>query len=284
MRRWLIPLLLLLAWPALAAERHRVAVLDIKADTEIAQGTLNSLNELMLTELEERGRLDALGSRDIANMLSLEEERAKLTGCVDETCMAEIGGALGVRLLVASSIGRIGNQFLVTVKVLDVKAARVLKRATETVDHDDAELIAAIKTAVRTVADAIKELSLDMPEPGESDSQEPREPVGFWDVAPWVGLGLTVALAGAGGTMGGLALKDKNALGDEVIGTADWKDVKDAGEQKGLAADVLFGVAGAAAVGTLLLFLLGPDEEPAASATLVPLEHGAAAAVQVRWH
>jgi len=280
-----IPLLLVLLFglPATAAERQRVAVLDILRDTEISQGTLNSLNELMLTELEASGRFDALGSRDIVNMLTLEEERAKLTGCVDEACMAEIGGALGVRLLLASSIGAVGDKYLVTIKMLDVKAARVLKRATETVDHDDAELISAIKRAVGTVVDAVKSLTLDAPEPGEPEPETPAEPVTFWDVAPWVGVGLTVALAGTGGALGGLALKDKNALGDEVVGTADWKDLKDAGEQKGLAADVLFGVAGAAAVGTLLLFLLASDDAPEASGSLVSLPGGAAATVGFRF-
>ena len=92
---------------------------------------------------------DVLGSADIASMMSLEEERIKLTGCADDSCLAEIGGALGVQLLASAAIGSVGEKFVVTVKVLDVNEARVLDRVMKPRLKASISMIAACIGGIR---------------------------------------------------------------------------------------------------------------------------------------
>jgi len=268
-------LTLLLTTPARAAAGApvRLAVLDLKAETAIAPGTVKMLNELLLTEFQEEGGFQVLGRSDIDSMLDVEEERQMLTGCVADSCLVEIGGALGVSLVVAASVGAVGERYLVSVKVLDVRAARVLKRATENVARDDTELIQGVRGAARKCVVAIRATAADAPASSGSGALE-------W--APWVTLGLTAAAAATGGALAGLALADQDAMDGEVQGTPDWSDLRDDTETKAMAADVMFGVAGAAAVATVVLFVLGAAEAPAA-AGLAPVRGGGVATVGLRF-
>ena len=266
-------MLALAALPASAADRPKIAVLDLKLNTELDDKLARTLNEIMLEAFHESGVLDVIGSSDIAAMLTLEEERIKLTGCADDACLAEIGGALGVQYLAVASLGAVGESTIVSLKVLDVRRARVVDRASETVEQRDEALVKAIRKNVDKVVATIR---LGMAPEAE------RTVPGY---LPWVGLGLTVALGGTAGVLAGLASQEASEAQDAIDGTAAWRDHKDTAESRALGADVLFGVAGAAAVGTIVLFVLSrsSDDAPAASAAIAPARGGATAAVEVRW-
>jgi len=298
----------LLATSAVAGDKRRIAVLDIRSDAKMDQGMLKTLNEVVLNEFDRTGLFDVLGSADIASMITLEEERIKMTGCADDACLAEIGGALGVQLMGAASIGVVGVQYVLTVKILDVARARVLARATQTLPKRDTELITGIKAAMTRVLGKLDEAqdvgdqpsgdadtpaegsgaAADAdrvgPEGGLAATVEPSESADFLDVAPWLALGLTVAAGGTAAALGGLALGDAREARDEFEGRPEWRDARDAADSKALAADVMIGVAAAAAVGTVVLFVLGSmDDESEAGASVVPVRGGAAGAVSVRF-
>jgi len=289
---WWVPVLALAASPALAREKTKVAVLGLKAAKGLDEDTVKLLDELLLTEIQESGRFEVLGSSDITSMMSLEEERVKLTGCTDDSCLVEVGNALGVKLLVASSVGAVGENFLLNIKALDVSSARVLKRVSEVMDNDQAKLIGAIRLAVGKLIQGMDPGAAEaLVEPGEGAAagggggaavEAEEGPGGFAAAAPWLALGLAVAAGAAGGALVGLGASDEAKQQDEVFGTADWESLKDSGETRYTAGGVLLGVAGAAAVGTLVLFLVGGGEERAeVEASVAPLRGGVMAAASV---
>jgi len=298
-RWWILALALLTTAavpPALAQEKQKIAVLSIRAAEGLNKDTAKLLDELLLTEIQEAGDFEVLGSADIVSMMTLEEERVKITGCADDSCLVEIGGALGVNLLVASSVGAVGDRFLLNVKILDVSTAKVLKRTSEALDDDQAKLIDAIKRAAAKVIEGIKETQDSRPAKSESGrdgattdlmatptvQSEQEKPVGFLSVAPWLTLGLAVAAGAAGGTLVGLGASDESKQEDEFFGTPEWRDIRDSGETKYTAGGVLLGVAGVAAIGTLILFLVD-GEEGSASAVMLPTPGGASVAALYRW-
>ena len=312
MRRVVCLLIVLSASASALAEevkkpKQKIAVLDLKSQTELDAGIVTILNELLLTEVQETGKFEVLGSSDIASMINLEEQRVQLTGCADDSCLVEIGGALGVNLLIVASVGAVGDSYLCTLKVLDVSNAKVLKRVAEMVPRKDNQLITAIRNSVRKAVEAIAgPIEGKTPEPvatkaettevktGDAAATATTETAtstsevkaeagggGFLAVAPWIGLGLTVVAGGIGGAMAGLAYRDNGALGDEVKGTSDHDKLVDSVESKSLGADVMFGVAGAAAAATVVLFIVNAmsGDEPAATAGVVPLRGGGMATV-----
>ena len=120
---WFI-LILAAARPLAAEEQRKIAVLDLVAKTNIDQGMVDLLNELLLTEVERAGDFAVFGSSDITSIMSLEEQKVQVTGCADNACLAEIGGALGVNLLMASSVGGVGDSYLLNIKIVDTSTMK----------------------------------------------------------------------------------------------------------------------------------------------------------------
>ena len=275
----LAALLLPCGLEAAGSEKETLAVLGLRALNELSADRVATLDEILLTAFQEAGRHEVLGSSDIASIMSLEEQRVQVTGCADDSCLADIGGALGVSWLAAATIGTIGDQFVLSLKLLAVDDASVAGRVTRNFPRDEDRLIGEIRGAVRELlgvgaaAPAPPAAAGGRSEPGGVNApaapatvREAARPaagagVGPW---PWITLGLTVAAAGTAGALAGLAVADRDAMDQRYQGNDDWAARKSAAETKALAADVLFGVAGAAAVTTLVLFLLElTGDEPA---------------------
>lgn len=86
------------------------------------------LTELVLESLLTRHGLHALGPSDVQDLLVTEQTRQSM-GC-ETTCMKELAGALGASKLVAGSVGRLGEAFVLTLKLVDVESAQVIARAS----------------------------------------------------------------------------------------------------------------------------------------------------------
>jgi len=131
---------------AAAAGKPRLAILDVRANLPNAQlGAI--LTEIVTTEAAERGTHQVVSSSDIGALLGFEKQK-ELAGCTEVTCMAEIGGALGVEFLLITDVAALGKTFVVNVKLLNIKQATVDGRVYETVKGEDDVLIETIKRAV----------------------------------------------------------------------------------------------------------------------------------------
>ena len=295
MKRIILPCLAVTLLAALTVQRaeaqeekRKIAVLTLRLDTDLDEGIGKTLNEIMLNEFQKVGNLQVLSSSDILSVLKMEVKRTKL-GCTDDSCLVELGGALGVPLLASPSIGAIGDQYVINLKVMDISKATVLARSSEIVHRDNSELIKAVK---KSVANVVGDMGLEKKTAaapveataGPTVTAMPERPSTFMDVAPWVSLGLTVAVGGAAATLAGLAQQDASAANEEYEGSPAWQSNKDAFEIKALAADVLLGIAGAAAITTVVLFIIGSgDEEPESSVSVMPTDGGATASYLVRF-
>ena len=112
------------------------------------------IDEVLLGELQGAG-FEALGSDDINAMLGFEQLKDAVA-CDAASCMTEIGGALGVDYLVSGKVGTLGSAKLLTLKLIDVRQARVLAR-TNGQSESEANLP---ELANRLVADLVRQSGL----------------------------------------------------------------------------------------------------------------------------
>ena len=109
-----------------------LAVLDLEAVHGVKASMAEVLSDILLSRLAESRRFSSIiAGEDLRDILSLEEQKAA-TGCADESCMTALGGALGVPLMAVPSIGRIGDQFILNLKVIQVEEATVVARKSVT--------------------------------------------------------------------------------------------------------------------------------------------------------
>jgi len=122
-------------------------VTPIAAQRNVDEGLVSVLGDIMLSELQKRGG-QVVGYSDIQAMLDNEAAKNVLD-CDGTNCLAELGDAMGARYLIHSSLGRIGAQYVLNLKLIDVEKATVKARVTRQVgSEDEAALIEVVRTAV----------------------------------------------------------------------------------------------------------------------------------------
>jgi TolB-like protein len=132
----------------LAAPRTKVAVTDIKAVQGVSAGTATILSDIVVSEVARAGH-DVVSQSDINAMIGFERQR-KMLGCSDDSsCLAEIGGALGVDYMLAGQVGQIGTRFRISLLLVDSKKARVAARAAQFCDQNEDALAKAAEATVR---------------------------------------------------------------------------------------------------------------------------------------
>ncbi|MCK5690478.1 hypothetical protein KAI87_14460, partial [Myxococcota bacterium] len=101
------------------AEKPKVVVLEIKANglaPEEAKTLGVNLVNIIAAEVDKLG-YDVFSSNDIKSMLAMDEQKM-LMGCSDVSCLAEIGGALGSELMVNTTLGKMGDSFILSLTLV----------------------------------------------------------------------------------------------------------------------------------------------------------------------
>jgi hypothetical protein len=111
------------------AKELKVVVPGVYAYKGVPEGTSDVLADLLLEALLSRHGIRALGPSDARAMLSAEQQKL-LVGCKDESCMTELAGALGADWLIAGTVGKLEDLYVVSLQLIDARKARVTARAT----------------------------------------------------------------------------------------------------------------------------------------------------------
>ena len=156
-------LLFFLATPV-AAETERLLLLDITPHGVPAE-VASSLTDLLELEIE-RGRLyQVISQQDLRTLIKLEE-RKLLLGKDEQTNenLAKIANQVDAPYLLASSLGRVGKAYLLSLELLDAKQVKVVRRVSQTLIGDQEELVGSLRSAVLAITLEEKGVAPDISE------------------------------------------------------------------------------------------------------------------------
>jgi TolB-like protein len=221
-----------------AEEKPGLAVMAMDAQVGLPAGVADLLNETLLSQINDTGRFSSvLSSSDMQAMLDLEVQKAAM-GCDQDSCMAELGGALGVPYMLIPSVAAFGGRFIVNMKLVAVDESKVAARISKTV-KSEGELLDALPIAVselflkafgpeKTVPKAgARRPAATVAAPAAPATTTAAAPTVTGPVQPtnwllWSGVGLTAAGAGMSAVMGPLvtnpSLGDARDAYDEYTG------------------------------------------------------------------
>jgi TolB-like protein len=167
--------LFLLLTPAVAgAETVSVAVMEFTSKGGVTQDQMDALSDMLAKEIESLGDFRVIGKSDISSMLSLEEQKQRLNACDDQACLAEIGGALGVRWVVVGNVSLFGETYLLNMKLIDVEKAQVAGRVSRSITGGESNLIAELPSGAQELFQAVAE-RLGIKTPVKIEKKEPAE-------------------------------------------------------------------------------------------------------------
>jgi len=126
---------------------RRLAVYDLKLDG-VDPGTGALVTESLLAEVRKLQGISAIGMDEVRDMLAFERTK-DVTGCDEVTCLAEIGGALGVDDLITGRLSRAGGGHAMLLRRIDQSHAQTLATYNERLQAGNGEeFLAAVGPAV----------------------------------------------------------------------------------------------------------------------------------------
>lgn len=176
----------------------RIAVLDLvgrglKAGEDDSYAAL--LTEVMTNEIADASQCQVLSQADIKSMVDFEITKQQCTGNSD-SCLSELGQALGVERIVAGSLGHLGSDYVITVRLVDIKNTVVERRAEEVVSGQPEKL----RLAAKLVGRALFPRDTPLAPVASSTATPAAAPAPAFTSSPmfWGGVGVgVVGLAGA---------------------------------------------------------------------------------------
>lgn len=140
---WGAVLTLVLSTTVANAAESKVAVLPTQFE-ESARGMVPKLfDDYVLTAVQNTSQAEVIGQDDINALIGFDQQKS-LLGCDDMSCMADIGGALGVDKLIVIKIARLEQDWIATAKLINIREARVEQRASEFVRGDVKALLTGV--------------------------------------------------------------------------------------------------------------------------------------------
>lgn len=114
-----------------ALQARKLAVVRLQPRGGITADTAALFTDSLIAELRRQPGTTVLGDADISAAIGLERQK-QLLGCSeDSSCLAEIGGALGVDRLIHGSIGRVGESLVINISSIDPDGARAVSSVSE---------------------------------------------------------------------------------------------------------------------------------------------------------
>jgi len=181
--------------PAPVEETCEVVVMSLQARglPESEHHLLPLLTTTMATEIAQGTGCKVTTEADVRSMLDFEATRLAC-GETDDSCIAEIGAALGVDLVVGGTVGLLGDEYVFQAALRNVSEGQVTSRVDRVTPKDAGELRSAVRAAARELFVWKTGAVVDV---DDGDSQAL-----FWVGAGITGLGVTTAVLGAGVALG----------------------------------------------------------------------------------
>lgn len=129
-----------------ASDLPKVAVMPLSGE-RVPVATRRLLDELVVTALAEVGGYAVISTADVQAMLGYEKLKDAV-GCDDVACFAEVGGALGAEFLLAGQVGPLGDELIVSLRMIEARNHTVAFRGQAKVPNQESEYARAIEEAV----------------------------------------------------------------------------------------------------------------------------------------
>ena len=166
-------------------KQPKIAILSVQSSA-ITRENLERVSDYIAEEFEKKSNGKVLFLEDIRSMLQSEGVE-NLLSCFADTCISQIGNAIGADIVIIGGIGQLGNNYLFSLKMIDVLRDNVLSRVSTRVTGDIGKVLDEIPVAVGNL---VRKNSVQM----DSVITAPREArsgdtAGYRETVAWIKAG-----------------------------------------------------------------------------------------------
>lgn len=127
-KSYLLILLLLLFSHSFAQQKITAAVMSLKAEG-VSPSEARIISARLRVELFKTNTFALVERERMADIL--QEQGFQLSGCTTDECAVEAGKLLGVKVMVAGDVGKMGKMYTLSIRLIDVQSGKILRVASE---------------------------------------------------------------------------------------------------------------------------------------------------------
>ena len=120
--------------------KKNIAVINLKSGSGVTAGECELISDRLRGDLFNTDKVNVM-ERDQMQEILKEQGFQSSGACTDEACLVQMGQLLGVEMLVTGSLGKVGSMFLVNVRMIDVKTAKIVKVVSVDVKGDIEDVV-----------------------------------------------------------------------------------------------------------------------------------------------
>jgi TolB-like protein len=226
-------------------------VFDLVPEKGIDKGVANLLTEIIIDEVTKSNKYKVIGQKDIDKMLFWETNK-QLKNCTDTSCLMQIAGAMGADYYIEGSLGQVGNNYIIALKLIEVYGVNIKGRTTRTIENKEEKLVKEIKSMVAEVIGGGATDSIGKVTKVESVSGRGFKPDIYGILATVVGLGVIG---------GGVYFYSEAESSKEGIENKTYNDVKSGYEDNMKVANIMLISGGLSTAGGIVYMLVGGKDK-----------------------
>ena len=140
-------IILLLLVTSSASASDGIVVWNIDTKRGVDPRDAESISGLIASEVGYYTDREVISEADVYTIIRGEEKKQKC-GSNDSVCLTEISGALGVPEAISGDLGKVGDIWILNLRRLMVREARVIARSTRQVEGSISDLVREVPGAV----------------------------------------------------------------------------------------------------------------------------------------
>lgn len=260
----------------------KIVVWNLKPQSGVTEKDAVSISAILTSEIERISKKNIISESELKSVIDGEQVKASC-GADDNSCIAEIGAALGAPLSVSGILSKMGDYWIITLQLIDVKKVEIISRVTKRFKGKENTLIEALTPIVSELFsdDKAAEKSEGTPVKQEKKAEKKRTPISWKKAAGW-----TFTVAGGLVFVGGIvstvqmysARDDFEKTGKNEDSFKMWRGLTVSGY-------VVGGVFLAGGITLLVLDAVGTKKMKEKNSTvyMFPVKDGFYAGIQGRW-
>jgi len=261
----------------------KIVVWNLKPQSGVTEKDAVSISAILTSEIEKVSKKKIISESELKSVIDGEQIKASC-GADDNSCIAEIGAALGAPLSVSGMLSKMGDYWIITLQLIDVRKVETVSRVTKRFKGRENTLIEALTPIVSELfnddkGDAKSEKA--SVEKEKKIEKKERPPVSWKKATGWT-FTIAGALVFAGGAVSNVqmysARDDFEKTGKDEDSFKMWRGLTVSGY-------VVGGVFLAGGITLLVLDAVGSKKlkEKNSTVYMFPSKDGFYAGIQGRW-
>jgi TolB-like protein len=155
--------------------KETIAVMTLRGTSGITKDEGELISDRLRVEFFKTGMVDVMEREQMAEILK-EQGFQQSGACTNESCLIEMGQILGVKKLVSGSIGKVGSMYLLNVRLIDIKTAKISKTVSEDVKGDLEDVVGRLADVAKKLCEPEQVQQPAAPQPAPKEHERRAEP------------------------------------------------------------------------------------------------------------